>query len=162
MLALHIVAAYRRPNLDSSSPISFQVALLAANFSTPIEHGGTGLWWGVSAVAVGLAVCVGLFVFQRSAALLSGKDHAGRGRSGSLPATAFARFAPLASLLVLPFLASHSAPAPASYVDATFATLHPEQSHLLTILLMTAPRPGNPDFLIQTIESWLGALPHPT
>lgn len=27
---------------------------------------------------------------------------------------------------------------------------------------MTAPRPGNPDYLVQTIESWLDALPEPS
>lgn len=47
-------------------------------------------------------------------------------------------------------------------IAASFATLHPDQPYLLTILLLTAPRPGNPDYLFQTIESWLNVLPVPS
>ncbi|GAA5827106.1 hypothetical protein JCM5353_006190 [Sporobolomyces roseus] len=41
------------------------------------------------------------------------------------------------------------------------AHLHPESPKLLSVLLITAPRPGNPDFLLRTIDSWLTAFPDP-
>ncbi|KAL8292251.1 hypothetical protein RQP46_001717 [Phenoliferia psychrophenolica] len=162
LLALHLVSAYRRPKPDTS-PLSFQVALLAANFSTPVEHGGTGLWWGLSAIVVGLGACLLLFVYETTSSLFAPTPTPKRQHStSSTPATALPRLIPFLSLLVLPLLASYPTSSPASQISTSFAALHPEQPHLLTILLMTAPRPGDPDFLIQTIESWLGALPSPS
>lgn len=39
--------------------------------------------------------------------------------------------------------------------------LHPTHSQLLTVLLMTAPRPGHPDFLLKTLATYLASLPDP-
>lgn len=47
-----------------------------------------------------------------------------------------------------------------SFVDpATFNSITPENRYLLTFLLMTAPRPGDPDFLTKTIDSYLDNFP---
>lgn len=138
----------------------FQLALLAANFSTPIEQGGTGLWWGLSGVLVGIIASALLFL---SSFL---PPFASQPANPSSPQNSRRSVAPLLALLALPLLASYTS-APSRHhtttttpsLDTQLAALHPSQPHLLTILLMTAPRPGNPDFLSQTIESWLDALP---
>lgn len=66
------------------------------------------------------------------------------------------------ALVLVPSLALYPSTSrtlsPAS-TDLTFSQLHPADPTLVTVLLMTAPRPGDPDFLVQTIESWLGAFP---
>lgn len=79
-----------------------------------------------------------------------------------------ASFGVVVTILLLPFLAAISrrsthaqAHISSLTLDSEFVSLQPTHPNLLTILLMTAPRPGQPDYLFQTIESWLGALPEP-
>ncbi|KAI5479382.1 hypothetical protein MNV49_003716 [Pseudohyphozyma bogoriensis] len=162
LLTLCIVRAYTNP-ASTPGPLSFQAGLLAANFATPIEQGGTGLWWGLSAVVVGLAVCAGIIVYEAVQSLAASRPTVSASTSPSTSTNfSLSRFAPLFSLLLLPFLVSYEAPPPSHDLSNTFSTLHPAQDNLLTVLLLTAPRPGNPDFLFRTIESWLDALPSPT
>ncbi|KAK4701853.1 hypothetical protein P7C70_g4377, partial [Phenoliferia sp. Uapishka_3] len=156
LLALYIISAYGRPATKPDS-LFLQIALLSANFSTPVRYGGTGLWWGVSAMMVGFTACLGLGARQLFAPFTSETSSKSR-----VPALVISRLSPLLPLVFLPFLATSPTLSSQNYVDTSFASLHPQQSHLLTILLLTAPRPGNPDFLLKTIESWLGALPTPT
>lgn len=119
----------------------------------------------MSAIVVGVAACVAHFALHEARGLFTAmlskgeKDGSGDNRRR---AHSSKRLAPVIFLLLLlPFLSPPStAPSPTE-ISAAFTTLHPSQPHLLTILLMTAPRPGDPDFLIQTIDSWLGALPSP-
>ncbi|SGY31956.1 BQ5605_C002g01288 [Microbotryum silenes-dioicae] len=160
LLSLSLVHAYTMRHRPSKSAISpFHLALLAANFCTPIEQGGSGFWLGVSAFVVAAIVCLGLFAFDQRVQKRSTGSTTTKRRS-QLAAT-------LGALCVIPCLAYLSGSSTSASVqaamslDETFSQLHLAQPHLLTILLMTAPRPGNPDFLLRTIESWLGGLPEP-
>lgn len=166
LLALHLLDAYRTPKRDAKF-LSFEVTVLAANFSTPIEHGGTGLWWGLSAVCVGALACLVHLVYQTIVPYVTSSDDLSASskafeRGKVAPSSAYARWSTLLPLLILPFLAFSPTPTSTSVVNTAFSSLHISQPHLLTILLMTAPRPGNPDFLVKTVESWLGALPSPS
>ncbi|GAA5902627.1 hypothetical protein JCM5296_000726 [Sporobolomyces johnsonii] len=145
-----------------SAPSYLHLAILGASFFTPVEQGGAGLWLGLSAAAVGLVGCIALAAFSTSST--SSPTTPSVASSRSAPSKRYsASLAPLLALLLLPTLARYAVPPSPSSAStaASFAQLHPEYSHLLTVLLMTAPRPGNPDFLLQTIESWLGAFPDP-
>ena len=140
----------------SSSGSLTEFASLAASFAVPVKQGGTDLWWGMSAVLVGL---VGAGLLEVAKVVRKSKSARDSRKSSSL----FPRLASLA-LIFLPFLAllsSTPSPSPTN-VNFALADLFPHQSNLLTILLMTAPRPGNPDFLRETIHSWLHALPDPS
>lgn len=130
-------------------------ALLAVNFALPVSKGGAGLWLGVSAVLVGLVGTFFLSLFRFFAASPGTPD-----KSAS-PRFSASRFLALALLPTLAFYAVSPFPSPIQ-TDLAFSQLHTAQPSLLTVLLMTAPRPGTPDFLIQTVESWLGALPDPS
>lgn len=46
--------------------------------------------------------------------------------------------------------------------DGAMYALYPTQSKVLTVLLMTAPRPGHPDFLIRTLSTYLSSFPDPS
>ncbi|BGO96769.1 hypothetical protein RTBOTA2_000639 [Rhodotorula toruloides] len=159
--AIHEVGAGLAPlllalNLVSFSSSSFlDAALLAANFVVPVSKGGAGLWLGISAVLVGLvgALVLSLIRYFATPPATSAKS-ASSSFSGS-------HLLALALLPTLAFYAVSSSPSPLQ-TDVAFSQLHPSQPSLLTVLLMTAPRPGTPDFLIQTVESWLGALPDPS
>ncbi|GAA5962586.1 hypothetical protein JCM21900_000954 [Sporobolomyces salmonicolor] len=145
-----------------SAPSYLHLAILGASFFTPVEQGGAGLWLGLSAAAVGLVGCVALAAFSTFSTSYPTTLSVASSRIALMQRS----HAPLASLLalfLLPSLARYAIPpSPSSAATAaSFAHLHPKYSHLLTVLLMTAPRPGNPDFLLQTIDSWLGAFPDP-
>lgn len=132
--------------------------MLGANFFTPIEYGGTGLWWGISSAIIGLVASGFIFAYQ----FLTLKPQSIKlsKRSTSSRKVSWRVFLTLLAMLSLPLLSNFSAkPPPTRDITTSFANLHPSQPHLLTILLLTAPRPGNPNYLYQTIESWLGALP---
>lgn len=154
LLTLQVIQA-----VTSSSTVHLsQIAMLAANFFTPIEYGGTGLWWGISSALIGL-VASGLILVHR---IITSKPKSIKlsKRSTSSRKVSLGYFVTLLVTVSLPLLSNFSAiPLPTQDVSTTFANLHPSQPHLLTILLLTAPRPGNPKYLFQTIESWLGALP---
>lgn len=151
LLAISIVRAYASPQSTSL----LQLAFLAANLCTPIEQGGTGAWLALSGAIVGLACTAVLFAADTVIAAPSKRaQHSSR----------FASF--LLAFLLLPILATFSpalsAPLSSTALETSFAALHPQQPNLLTVLLMTAPRPGDPDYLLQTVESWLDALPEPS
>ncbi|SCV68699.1 BQ2448_820 [Microbotryum intermedium] len=160
LLSLSLIHAYAMRHRPSKSAVSpYQLALLAANFCTPIEQGGSGFWLGVSALAVAAIVCIGLLALDQRSTTRNTSNTAIK-RRARLAATLGA----LCFIPCLAYLSGSSSPATvgaAMSLDETFSQLHPTQPHLLTILLMTAPRPGNPDFLLRTIESWLGGLPEP-
>ncbi|CAJ0841132.1 7810_t:CDS:10 [Entrophospora sp. SA101] len=44
--------------------------------------------------------------------------------------------------------------------ESTLNTVHPEDRFLISFLIMTAPRRGDPDFLLRTIESYLSNFPN--
>lgn len=124
------------------------------NFATPLARGGTGFWWGASAIVSALAAYVVLELWSVATAP----------RASPKIKSPHSRLIPLFALLALPWMALSRMGelTPASTIATSFLNLHPQQPTLLTVLLMTAPRPGDPDFLVQTIESWLGAMPDPT
>ncbi|BGP04913.1 hypothetical protein JCM10049v2_000715 [Rhodotorula toruloides] len=159
--AIHEVGAGLAPLLLALNLLSFRsssfldAALLAANFVVPVSKGGAGLWLGISAVLVGHvgALVLSLVRFFATPPATSAK-----------PASSSFSVSHLLALALLPtfaFYAVSPTPSPIQ-TDLAFSQLHPGQPSLLTVLLMTAPRPGTPDFLIQTVESWLGALPDPS
>lgn len=161
LLCLFVAQAVTRP---VPVPLTVWVAL-AGKFAVPIADGGSGPWIGLSAVIVGL-VLGGAALLQQTVVGVSNS------RPTSAPALASLRSAPPSwhnrlhclILFSLPLLATHSSlqpPTPAHAVDAAFAALHPSHPHLLTVLLMTAPRPSNPNYLFRTVESWLAAFPTP-
>lgn len=142
---------------------SSHCAVLGASFAVPAAQGGPGLWLGLSAAIVGL---IGFFVistYRVALPLLRRRDDFASTGVSKLATHRPPTWSSLFALLLLPALALHPArPAlSAAHVEYAFSQLHPHDSNLLTVLLMTAPRPGNPDFLLQTVESWLGAFPNP-
>ncbi|GAA95154.1 hypothetical protein E5Q_01809 [Mixia osmundae IAM 14324] len=75
-------------------------------------------------------------------------------------------YAPVPSLASFPSsfpsaVSSLALSATTSHIHKLLASAHPGHDKLLTILLMTAPRPGHPDFLIRTLESYLANMPEP-
>lgn len=120
------------------------------------------MWWGVSAIIVGLIMSLALLGLQTVQSLVLKAPTIPTASLSTPRSSRRTRLATLLSLVLLPFLMASTASPPTIDLDSSFAQLHPEQPHLLTVLLMTAPRPGNPDFLFRTIESWLGALPDPS
>lgn len=136
----------------------FEIGILAANFWAPLQTGGAGFWMPLCGTIVGLVAGAACAIWRR------GTSSARPGRSGTPePKANPVWIASVVSLLFLPCLA-HLFASPASLdanADVAFSHLHPASPTLLTVLLMTAPRPGNPDFLIHSIESWLGAFQDP-
>lgn len=113
------------------------------------------MWWGISGVIVGLLACLTSFLSDSIATSLRPSPLSSSQRQKS--------FGPLLLLVLLPLLTTFSSLPPSTQdLFQTFGNLHPQHPHLLSVLLMTAPRPGNPGFLIETIDSWLSAFPDPT
>jgi len=163
LLALSVLAAVLRPR----SLAWGRMAVLAANFAAPMGSGGSGLWIGLSAGLVGLVMGgVGLVAAQvlgRPPATAPPSQSGAPASPPPSPRVNLAAVARLIALLGIPLLGLLSRPSrPPTDLGTAFAALHPDQTHLLTVLLMTAPRPGNPDYLLQSVESWLGALPGPS
>ncbi|KAK4054764.1 hypothetical protein OIV83_000688 [Microbotryomycetes sp. JL201] len=156
LLTFSIVRAYVSGR-SIKAPTLLQLALLATNFCTPVEQGGSGPWMAVSAAFVGCVICAAVAAF--SVLRQQWSKTASQSLSSRRPSPLW--FARILACLALPLLAKIAAPAPLAHAPTTFASLHPRHPHLVTVLLMTAPRPGSPDFLYQTVESWLGALPEP-
>ncbi|GAA5926814.1 hypothetical protein JCM3775_007047 [Rhodotorula graminis] len=161
LFLVHLATSRRSDTFASTS------TLLGASFLVPVSHGGAGLWLGASAALVGVIAALGITGWRAATATPSTRPTSA---SASTPAAA-ASPAPSASrswtstflaLILVPSLALYPSTArtlsPAS-TDIAFSQLHPADPTLVTVLLMTAPRPGDPDFLVQTIESWLGAFP---
>ncbi|GJN91765.1 hypothetical protein Rhopal_004788-T1 [Rhodotorula paludigena] len=138
-------------------------AVLGASFAVPAAHGGPGLWLGLSAAIVGLVGFLVISTYRVARPLLRRRAASASTDVSKLASHRPPTWSSLFALLLLPALALHpTRPAPsAAHVKFAFSQLHPHDSNLLTVLLMTAPRPGNPDFLLQTVESWLGAFPNP-
>ncbi|BGP44960.1 hypothetical protein JCM10450v2_000775 [Rhodotorula kratochvilovae] len=159
LLALYLIdlaSCRRKDALPASVP-----ALLAASFLVPAAHGGAGLWLGFCAVLVGLVASVGIAAWH---ALSTFSAHRPPASDAPIPATrTSSSISHFLAILLLPTLALYPASAPPTpaQTDLAFSQLHASHPTLLTVLLMTAPRPGNPDFLLQTIDSWLGAFPDP-
>ncbi|KAM0748882.1 hypothetical protein T439DRAFT_56473 [Meredithblackwellia eburnea MCA 4105] len=190
LLALHLFNTFTKPVTSTSSPIPLPLVILGANFSTPVASGGAGLWWGLSSLIVSLVLCLGsrlVAVVKILAERTSFRPFPGNKKSthetnkstevrmgrwssslseqwlqAAPKPSRWTKILPLVTLGLVPLLAPPTALSTIREVDSAFGKLHPERPNLLTILLMTAPRPGNPDFLAQTIESWLGALPEPS
>ncbi|KAK4058171.1 hypothetical protein OIO90_000910 [Microbotryomycetes sp. JL221] len=156
LLAVSIVRAYAAGR-QAKPPSILQFALLATNFCTPVDQGGSGPWMALSGAIVGFVACLVASVF--SFVINVSTSTTTRGSSSRRPSALY--FGRLLAFLALPLLASLTTPASQPLAPTSFASLHPRHPHLLTVLLMTAPRPGRPDFLFQTVESWLGALPEP-
>ncbi|GAA6005729.1 hypothetical protein JCM10207_005314 [Rhodosporidiobolus poonsookiae] len=159
LLALSLLSASTsssRPFLSSRS-----IAALALNFAVPISSGGAGLWIGLCAVLVG---AVGSLAFLAWSFLAPSSPPPTSRLSESPPARTGRFLSSYLLLLLLPTLAlrATSPSAPTAHTSASFAQLYLQHQNLLTVLLMTAPRPGNPDFLLRTIDSWLGAFPEPS
>ncbi|GAA5914421.1 hypothetical protein JCM6882_008229 [Rhodosporidiobolus microsporus] len=148
----------------SKPPSYLPATLLAANFATPVAAGGAGMWLAMCGAVVGLVLSAGFVGWSAvSSRRCTSSPSSTKGKPA--PASGRSTFSPthFLILLTLPLLARRAVPLPPSpaATSASFAQLHPAHDNLLTVLLMTAPRPGNPDFLVQTIESWLGAFPDP-
>lgn len=157
-------------------------ACLLLTFVSPVAS----LWWSLSGLLAGtiVALICGDAILDRltpirSRALhvkpdaLSALGRRGK-RTGSLLATAVtalvivsalrdARTAGGALARPLPHGAGGIA-APTGREENTAAALyglHPTHSQLMTVLLMTAPRPGHPDFLLETLSTYLASFPDP-
>ncbi|GAA5857239.1 hypothetical protein JCM8547_009392 [Rhodosporidiobolus lusitaniae] len=158
LLALYLL--YSASHSSAKPPSFVPAALSAASFATPVSNGGAGLWLGLCGAVVGLAASLVFAAYST----FSSRTRSRTPSSSSTcePASSFSLLHFL-TLLTLPSLAVNAvSPNPkAATTSATFSQLHPSQDNLLTVLLMTAPRPGNPDFLQQTVSSWLGAFPDP-
>ncbi|GAA6036846.1 hypothetical protein JCM8097_006310 [Rhodosporidiobolus ruineniae] len=162
LLALYLL---RSATSTSTKPPSYlPVTILAVNFATQVSQGGAGLWLGICGAVVGLVAslvaALYLAVSRRSPPSPSPSSSAPPLTASSTSGFSLVHFL---TLLTLPILAINAvAPTPSAPATSTaFSQLHPSEPHLLTVLLMTAPRPGSPDFLLQTVESWLGAFPEP-
>ncbi|GAA6058023.1 hypothetical protein JCM3770_003976 [Rhodotorula araucariae] len=153
---IHLASSRRSDSLSASAP-----ALLATSFLVPVTHGGAGLWLGICAAVVGLVASMGIATGR---ALLSSPSRSASPSSATVPVSrTSSRTSHYLAFLLLPTLALYPASPPSTpgQTDVAFSQLHPSHPILLTVLLMTAPRPGNPDFLLQTVDSWLGAFPDP-
>ncbi|GAA5890279.1 hypothetical protein JCM8208_002762 [Rhodotorula glutinis] len=161
LLALSLVhlATSRRSDTFASS----SCALLGASFLVPVERGGAGLWLGACAVVVGVVAALAITIWRTFTASPSTRSTSSPVALGSpTPSASRTWTSTFLALVLVPSLAlypsaSHTTSPTAT--DLAFSRLHPADSTLVTVLLMTAPRPGDPDFLVQTIESWLGAFP---
>ncbi|KAM0793078.1 hypothetical protein ACM66B_000561 [Microbotryomycetes sp. NB124-2] len=158
LLAVTIVRTYASGR-SAKAPSLLQLALLATNFCTPVEQGGSGPWMALSGAIVGAVLCVVTAAFSVVSRPWRKSSSSSRPVSSRRPSALWC--GRVLACLALPLLAKVSAPVPRAFAPNAFASLHPRHPHLLTVLLMTAPRPGKPDFLFQTVESWLGALPEP-
>ncbi|GAA5842444.1 hypothetical protein JCM9279_005385 [Rhodotorula babjevae] len=165
LLALSSVylATSRRSDTITSSSCTF----LAASFLVPVQHGGAGLWLGACAAIVGVVAALAITSWLAVAATPSTRSSSSSVSpppAAASPASSASRTwtSTFLTVILVPSLALYpSTPRTLSHasIDLAFSQLHPADPTLVTVLLMTAPRPGDPDFLVQTIESWLGAFP---
>ncbi|GAA5980425.1 hypothetical protein JCM10908_001650 [Rhodotorula pacifica] len=152
-LACTVAQAVAQQRLPAVSTL----AILAANLLLPLQTGGAGFWMPLCGVLVGLLFGAAYSV----CAFLTSPKAVTRTFDPTKAKSAWS--AGVLSLILLPCLAHLIVPTSLSTAttDIAFSHLHLESPTLLTVLLMTAPRPGKPDFLLQSIESWLGAFPDP-
>lgn len=139
---------------DRRLPDHATMSILAAGVALPVAAGGSGRWLPLCGAIVGAALG-----FQQLAC-----GCAQRGVSITWQKrSSVSQPAYILALVLLPLIAHAFAPTSRSTaaLDHSFSRLHSTDPTLLTVLLMTAPRPGNPDFLVQTVESWLDAFPAP-
>ncbi|GAA5831846.1 hypothetical protein JCM11251_003907 [Rhodosporidiobolus azoricus] len=164
-LAPLLLALYLPRSSTSSlkQPSYLPATILAANFATPVCYGGAGMWFAICAAAVGLVLSLASAALSAFSRRLSPSSTA-KEQVASFPHRSGFSLTQFLILLTLPLVARQAVPSLPllASTSASFAHLHPTHDNLLTVLLMTAPRPGNPDFLLQTIESWLGAFPDPS
>ena len=129
----------------------------------PVDQGGAGLWLGACAAVVGVVVSFAIVFWSSLPAATRTRPPQPLQYTAPVPRAACSWTSPFLALALLPSLALYPSTSRWSpqQTDLAFSQLHPLDPTLLTVLLMTAPRPRNPDFLLRTIESWLGAFPDP-